>query len=114
MMRRAVILLACTTLTACGSSGGTPSAAYTSSGDQQCALTYKLSGSKIALTVTTTVGGEFSYGLSGAFSGGGAETTVTAGTNHFTDEVDGFRRVDGTLTAPDKTVYHCSVAPTKP
>jgi len=113
-MRRALILLACATLAACGSSGGSPSSAYTSAGDHQCAVTYKLTGSKIVLTVTTTVGGEFSYGLSGTFSGGGAETTVTAGTNHFTDEVDGFRRVNGTLTEADKTVYHCSVAPTKP
>jgi len=110
-MRRALILLACATLAGCGSSGGSPAAPYTSAGDQQCAITYQVSGTKIALTVTTTVGGEFSYGLSGAASGGADETTVGAGTHHFTDEVDGFRRVDGTLTAADKTVYHCSVAP---
>jgi len=112
VINRLLLAFACATLAACSSSGGTPSAPYSSAGDQQCAITYAVHGGNVDLTVTTTVAGELSYSVVGVADGSDAGTTVTAGKHTFTEHVSGFRRTSGTVTAAsDKTVYHCSVAP---
>ena len=133
---RAAVALAALTLAACGSSGGAPSSAnstgsatstgshatggsgsaptFTSTGDPQCAITYSVSGSNVALTVTSTVAGELSYNAVGVASGVADATRVPVGTKQLQATVTNFQRITGTVTSDaDKSVYTCSVAPAK-
>jgi hypothetical protein len=104
--------MAVVSIAACSSGGGTPAAPYTSAGDQQCRIAYQVSGSTVNFTVTSTVAGQLSYSVVGSASGADAGTTVKVGTNPFQEKnIIGFRRITGNVTASDKTVYHCSVAP---
>ena len=97
----------------CGSSGGTPpSTPFSTAGDPQCQITYRVSGDTVDLTVFSTVAGELSYNVVGAATGAADATRIEVGSKKVRQTITGFRRVTGTVTAAaGNTVYRCSVAP---
>ena len=106
-----VSLAALTVLAACSSSGGAPSAPYSSAGDQQCTITYTASGKSVGISITGTVAGTFSFNVAGTGTAADESGNLDAGgSQQFTENVTGFQRITGSLTASDHTIYHCSVA----